>query len=327
MLTRMRAIMMSETGGPEVLKMHEAPTPAAGPGEILVDVHAAGVNFIDIYVRSGVYPSSLPAIPGKEGAGVVTGVGEGIDRFAVGDRVAWAMGSGGAYAEQAVVRADLAVVVPEGVSTDVAAAVMLQGMTAHFLCESILPLDSGDWVLVHAGAGGVGLLLTQLLVRKGLRVITTASTDAKADLSYDAGASEVIDYTVDEVAPAVHDLTAGRGVSVVFDGVGAATFEASLDSLRPRGTLILFGAASGPVKPIDPQILNAKGSLMLTRPSLAHFIATRDELDWRAGEVLAAVESGDLSVRIGHTYGLADAAKAHTDLAGRRSTGKLLLTP
>ncbi len=323
----MRAIVVDQTGGPEVLKLRDVPTPSAGPGELLVDVAAAGVNFIDIYVRTGAYPSALPIRPGKEGSGVVSEVGDGAGGFTAGDRVAWAMGASGAYAEKAVVPASLAVRVPDDIDAHVAAAAMLQGMTAHFLSESIVPLKAGDTALVHAGAGGVGLLLTQLLVRNGVRVLSTTSTQEKADLSRGAGASDVIDYTVQQIAPAVRDLTGGEGVAAVFDGVGAATFEASLDSLRARGTLILFGAASGPVAAFDPQILNGKGSLMLTRPSLAHFIANRAELEWRANDVFDGIRGGSLNVRIGRTYDLADAGVAHDDLAARRSTGKLLLIP
>ncbi|CAN5163249.1 quinone oxidoreductase [soil metagenome] len=322
----MRAIVVSKNGGPEELQLTEVDNPKAGPGQVLVEARACGVNFVDIYLRAGVYPTQLPYVPGNEGAGVITAIGEGVVGFAIGDSVAWTMNDG-SYAEQVAVSAALAVKIPEGLSFDTAAASMAQGMTAHFLAHSIVPLKHEDIVLVHAGAGGVGLLLTQFLVRQGVRVITTASTIDKAELSLGAGAELVINYTVDDVASRVRDYTEGVGVRVAFDGVGAATFDASLDSIRTRGTLVLFGGASGPVPPFDPQILNQKGSLMLTRPSMGDFIAGRAELEWRSGEVLGLAASGELDVRIGNTYDLADAPRAHEDLAGRRTTGKLLLRP
>lgn len=316
--------MIHENGGPEVMRLDEIAVPDPGPGELLVEVAAAGVNFIDTYLRSGTYPTPLPFTLGKEGAGRVLAAGEGVDGFAEGDVVAWAMGDG-AYAEHAIVPARLAVRVPDAVDPKLAAAVMLQGMTAQFLTTAIVPFEEGDTALVHAGAGGVGLLLTQMLTRRGVRVVTTAGSAEKAELSRGAGASDVLDY--DDFATAARDLTGGTGVRAVFDGVGAATFDAGLDALRPRGTFVLFGAASGPVPPLDPQVLNAKGSLLLTRPSLGHFIAERSELEQRASEVLDAVADGWLDVRIGATYPLADAAVAHEDLEGRRTTGKLLLLP
>ncbi len=316
--------MIHENGGPEVMRLDEIAVPDPGPGELLVEVVAAGVNFIDTYLRSGLYPTPLPFTLGKEGAGRVLAAGDGVDGVAEGDLVAWSMGDG-AYAEHAIVPARLVVRVPDGVDPQLAAAVMLQGMTAHFLSTSIVPLEEGDTALVHAGAGGVGLLLTRMLVRRGVRVLTTAGSSEKAELSRGAGAAEVLDY--DDFATAARDLTDGRGVRIVFDGVGAATFDSGLDALQPRGMFVLFGAASGPVPPFDPQVLNAKGSLMLTRPSLGHFIADRAELEQRAGEVLGAVAEGWLDVRIGATYPLADAAVAHEDLEGRRTTGKLLLLP
>lgn len=323
----MKAIVVETTGSPDVLQLRDRPPLNAKPGHVVVDVAAAGVNFIDLYFRSGSYSSPLPFTPGKEGAGTVRTFGEGVGNVDIGQRVAWAMGGSGSYAEETLIPADLIVPVPHGVSFPTAAAVMLQGMTAHYLSESIVALKAGDTVLVHAGAGGVGLLLTQMLARRDIRVITTTSTDEKVELSLKAGASDVINYTLAGVARRINDLTRGSGVDVVFDGVGASTFAAGLDSLRPRGTMVLYGAASGPVPPIDPQLLNSKGSLMLTRPSLTHFIADRAELSWRAKAVLDLVAAGDLDVRIGGTYALADAAQAHRDLAGRRSTGKLLIAP
>ena len=323
----MQAIVVEQTGGPEVLQPQERPTPQPGAGEVLVDVAACGVNFIDIYQRSGLYPMDLPFIAGSEGAGLVREVGDGVTDVSVGDRVAWAGVAGGGYTGQAVVPADRAVPVPEGVDDETAAALMLQGMTAHYLCESTYPVQKGDDVLLYAGAGGVGLLLTQMVVRKGGRVIATTSTDEKAQLARVAGAAEVIDYAQADIAAEVRRITDGAGVAVVYDGIGKSTFEASLDSLRRRGMLVLFGGASGPVPPVDPQVLNNKGSLFLTRPKLADHVADRDELLWRASDVLGAAARGELSVRIGGRYPLAEAARAHEDLAGRRTTGKLLLIP
>ncbi|WP_293785456.1 quinone oxidoreductase [uncultured Aeromicrobium sp.] len=320
------AIVIEQTGGPEVMTWQEVPRPTPRPDELLVEVGAAGVNFIDIYLRTGTYASPLPFTPGKEGAGRVIEVGEQLrDRFAEGDRVAWAMGTGG-YAQFAAVPGALAVRIPDGVTDEQAAAVLLQGMTAHFLTHSIVTLSPDDTVLVHAGAGGVGLLLTQLLTRQGVRVVTTVSTEEKATLSRGAGASEVI-VGYDGFAERVREFTSGAGARVVYDGVGADTFDGSLDALRTRGTLVLFGASSGPVAPVDPQTLNAKGSLVLTRPSLAHFIADRAELEWRASDIFAAVAAGDLHVRIGATYPMPEARRAHEELAGRQTTGKLLLLP
>lgn len=323
----MHAIVVNETGGPEVLRLEEHPTPEPGPGDLCVDVSASGVNFIDIYERSGLYPKETPFIAGAEGAGVVRAVGDGVTGVAVGDHVAWAGVAGGGYASQVLVPESKAVPVPEGVDDESAAALMLQGMTAHYLCESTYPVQRGDDVLVYAGAGGVGLLLTQMVVRKGGRVIATTSTPEKAELARAAGADAVIDYTQEDVPEQVRRLTDGVGVAVAYDGVGQSTFEASLDSLRRRGMLVLFGGSSGPVPPVDPQTLNAKGSLFLTRPKLADHIADREELLWRAGEVLEMAARGDLDVRIGGRYPLGDAGRAHEDLAGRRTTGKLLILP
>ena len=323
----MQAIVVDEQGGPDVLRLRTLPDPEPGAGEILVDVAAAGVNFIDIYQRSGAYPMKTPYVAGSEAAGVVRAIGDGVRDIAVGDHVAWAMVPGAGYTEQAVVPADRAVPVPDGVADETAAALMLQGMTAHYLCESTYSVQKGDDVLLHAAAGGVGLLLTQMVSRKGARVIATTSTAEKADLARGAGAAEVIDYTESDVAAEVRRLTDGAGVAVAYDGVGADTFDASIDSLRPRGMLVLFGASSGKVAPVDPQTLNSKGSLFLTRPTLADYIAERAELLARAEAVLGSAARGELSVRIGGRYPLAEAARAHEDLAGRRTTGKLLLLP
>ncbi len=320
----MRAIRVTSNGGPEVLEVAEVADPRPGPHELLVDVSASGVNFIDTYQRSGVYAMSLPFVPGSEGAGTVAEVGPEVTGFAKGDRVAWAMAPG-SYAERATVPADKAVKVPDALDDRTAAAAMLQGMTAHYLVASTHHVNAGDTALVHAAAGGMGLLLVQLVKARGGNVIGTVSTAAKEELARDAGADEVIRYTEADVVGAVRDLTDDRGVDVVYDGVGKDTFDASLACLRPRGTLALFGAASGPVPPVDPQRLNSAGSVFLTRPTLAHHILNRQELDWRSGEIFEAITGGDLTVRIGGTYALADAGRAHEDLEGRRTTGKLLL--
>jgi NADPH:quinone reductase len=323
----MRAIQVTETGGPEVLRLAELPVPKPGPGQLLVELAAAGVNYLDTYHRSGAYPVPLPFIPGSEGAGTVTAVGPDTGGVAVGDRVAWAT-SFGSYAEQAVVPAEQAVPVPQGVDSETAAGSLLQGMTAHYLTVSVHPVQPGDTVLVHAAAGGMGQLLTQLATARGGRVIGTVSTPEKERLARKAGAADVIRYTeIDDVAGEVRRLTGGDGVAAVYDGVGASTFDASLASLRPRGMLALYGAASGPVPPVDPQRLNSAGSVFLTRPKLADYVATRDELTWRAGEVFDAIQNGSLRISIGGRYPLAEAGRAHEDLQGRRTTGKLLLLP
>ncbi len=323
----MRAIQITETGGPEVLQLAELPDPQPGPGQLVVEVAASGVNYIDTYHRSGAYPMPLPFVPGSEGAGTVTAVGAGADDVAVGDRVAWAT-SLGSYAEQAVVPADQAVPVPDGVDIDIAAGCLLQGMTAHYLAVSVHAVQPGETVLVHAAAGGMGQLLTQLATASGARVIGTVSTPAKERLAREAGAAEVIRYTeIDDLAGEVRRLTGGDGVAAVYDGVGASTFDASLAALRPRGMLALFGAASGPVPPVDPQRLNAAGSVFLTRPKLADYVANREELAWRAGEVFDAIRNGSLRITIGGRYPLAEASRAHQDLQARRTTGKLLLLP
>lgn len=327
-MSLMRATYVTKTGGPEVLEYTEIEAPSAGPGQVLVKVAAAGVNFIDIYLRSGLYPRPLPAVPGSEGAGTVAALGEGVTGLAVGDRVAWADGNTGAYAEYDVVRAERLVHVPGAVDLESAAAAMLQGMTAHYLTNSTWPLKAGETALVHAAAGGMGLLLSQLARAKGARVIGTTSSEDKAKLAREAGADVVINYAeVEDLAAKVRELTDGRGVDVVYDGVGKSTFEASLNSLRKRGLLALYGAASGPVPPFDPQELNRRGSLFLTRPTLADHIVTRDELEWRANDILAAVADGNLKINIGERYPLERAADAHTALAGRATTGKLLLIP
>ncbi len=346
----MRAVRITSTGGPEVLEPVELPDPEPGPGELLVDVAAAGVNYIDTYHRRGTYPVDLPFVPGLEAVGRVAAVGPatgggsadpddgaGPDGtpggFAVGDRVAWATATSGGYAQRAVVPAALAVPVPDGVSDDVAVGALLQGMTAHFLVTDCAPVGPGDTVLVHAAAGGVGLLLTQLATARGARVVATVSTAEKEELARGAGAAEVLrpyspgPGSVDGLAATVRALTGGDGVAVAFDGVGRDTFDASLASLRRRGLLVLYGAASGPVPPVDPQRLNAGGSLYLTRPKLAHYTATRAELVARAAAVYGAVADGSLHVRIGHRYPLEHAADAHVDLEGRRTTGKVLLVP
>jgi NADPH2:quinone reductase len=327
------AVVVEQLGGPEVLTLGERPVPQPGPGQLLVQVAAAGVNFMDVYQCQGLgnYRTDLPFVPGAEGAGTVVAVGGGGGTGlggdtgpAVGDVVAWA-GVGGSYAAQALVPADRAVLVPAGVGAQVAAAVMLQGLTAHYLCVSTYPVQPGDVAVVHAAAGGVGLLLTQMIKRRGGVVIATTSGGAKHELARDAGADHVTDYT--GFLAVVADVTGGRGAQVVYDGVGKATFDDSLAALRPRGTMVLYGAASGAVPPFDPQRLNSGGSLYLTRPTLVHYIADRAELAWRAAEVFGWVADGGLSVRIGGTYPLADAARAHEDLTGRRTTGKLLLIP
>jgi NADPH2:quinone reductase len=323
----MKAIRVLRPGGPEVLALEELPVPVPGPGQVLVRVEAAGVNFIDTYQRSGLYPIQTPFTIGQEGAGAVEAVGDGVTAFAPGDRAAWS-GPMGAYAEVAVLPADRVVKVPDGVTIRQAAAAMLQGMTAHYLVTTVFPLQHGHTCLVHAAAGGVGRLLCQLARLRGARVIATVGADAKAAIAREAGASDVINYRATEnVAHEVRQLTLGRGVDVVFDGVGAATFEASLAALAPRGMLVTFGNASGPVPAFEPLRLSQRGSLFLTRPRLADYIAARAELEQRAGDVLGWVRSGQLVLRIHREYPLAEAAQAHRDLEGRGTTGKLLLVP
>jgi NADPH:quinone reductase len=322
--TTMRAVRVHETGGPEAMRVEEVPVPRPGAGEALVRLEAAGVNFIDVYKRTGLYTVPLPATPGEEGAGTVAAVGDGVTEMRAGDRVAWA-GAGGAYAEYAVVPATKLVPLPAEVSASLGAAVMLQGMTAHYLAASTVPLAEGDRCLVHAAAGGVGLLLVQIAKRRGAFVIGTAGNEEKAELARAAGADEVIVYTRDDFAAETRRITGGRGVRVVYDSVGRTTFLPGLELLRPRGTMVLFGQSSGPVDPVDPQLLNRHGSLFLTRPTLHHYVATREELLWRAGELFAWIAAGELSVRVGAEYDLAEAAEAHRALEGRRTTGKVLL--
>jgi NADPH:quinone reductase len=322
----MRAIVVNQTGGPEVLvHAEEHPDPEPGPGQVVVEAAAAGVNFIDIYRRSGVYKQPLPYVPGSEGAGTVVAVGEGVTDVAVGDRVAWHDAHGGSYAERVAVDADMTVPVPDGTDLVSAAAVMLQGMTAHYLCRSTFEVKQGTVAVVHAAAGGVGLLLTQMIRTRGGTVIATTSGGPKAELAEQAGADYVTGYG--EFGAVVDRVTDGRGADVVYDGVGKDTFDASLAALRPRGLMALFGGSSGQVPPFDPQRLNSGGSLFLTRPTLADYTADRAELLWRAGDVLGAVARGELNVRIGLEYALAHAPQAHEDLAARRTTGKLILIP
>ncbi|MBO0855987.1 MAG: quinone oxidoreductase [Nocardia sp.] len=321
----MRAIQVSEHGGPDVLVPAELDDPVIGPDQLLVATDAAGVNYIDTYIRTGTYPQAVPYIPGSEGSGVVVEIGAHVRDFTVGDRVAWAAAPG-SYAERVAVNAAAAIAVPDAVSAQVAASALLQGMTAHYLIESVYKPEPGETVLIHAGAGGVGLLLTQLAAARGVRVITTVSTDAKEELSREAGADQVLRYG-DDLALRVRDLTDGIGVAAVYDGVGAATFEASLFSLRVRGMLALFGAASGQVPPFDLQRLNPAGSLFVTRPTLAHYTRDRAELTWRAGDVMNAIADGSLRLRVGGEYALAEAAQAHRDLQARKTTGSIVLLP
>lgn len=321
----MQAIQLTATGGPDVLTATDVPEPTPGRGELLVRVAAAGVNYIDTYYRSGAYAAELPHILGQEGTGEVLACGSGVDEFVEGDRVAWCS-TPGSYAEQVVVAANTAVAVPAGVPDDQAASALLQGMTAHYLLTATHHVEQGETVLVHAGAGGVGLLLTQLACTLGATVISTVSTDAKEELARQAGAAHVLRYA-DDLADRVRELTDGDGVAAVYDGVGAATFDASLASLRIRGTLALFGAASGPVPPVDPQRLNSAGSVFLTRPTLVHHLRTRDELLWRSGAIFDAIADGSLTIRIGGSYHLAEAAQAHRDLEARGTTGSLVLLP
>jgi NADPH2:quinone reductase len=321
----MRAIQIKALGGPEVLALTDLPTPEPGPGQVRVRLAGTGVNFIEIYQRIGYYPMTLPYVPGGEGAGTVSAVGPDVIGVAVGDRVA-STNLVGAYAEEALVAADRVLPIPDGVDTETAAAAMLQGMTAHYLLQDSYPVEEGDTVLVHAAAGGMGLLLTQLATRLGATVIGTVSTVEKEELARAAGAAHVIRYTETEVAPEVRRLTGGDGVAVVYDGVGKDTFDASLASLRLRGSLVLYGAASGAVPPFDPQRLQAAGSVFLTRPTLVHHIVTTQELRRRGADLFGWIQNG-LSIRIHDRYPLAEAGRAHTDLASRRTTGKLLLVP
>lgn len=322
----MRAVRLREVGGPEVLRMEEVDTPEQGRGELLVRIEAAGVNYIDTYHRNGTYPLDTPTVLGVEAAGTVEAVGADVVGFAVGDRVAHA-GQRGAYAELQAIPADAAIAIPEGVDTHVAAAAMLQGMTARYLVRDTFPLVEGDTALVHAAAGGVGHLLTQACKLLGARVVATCGTDEKARWVRDLGADQVVVYTQDDFVDAVDRFTDGRGVDVVYDGVGQATFLDGLDCLRRRGMMVLYGQASGPVAPLDPQELNAHGSLFLTRPSLFHYVAERDELERCAGELFQWIADGRFEVRIDRRFPLGEAHEAHRYLEARNTQGKVLLTP
>ena len=323
----MKAIRVNEYGGPEVLSYEDVPDPEPGPGQARVRLAASGVNYIDVYQRTGVYPMDLPFTAGQEGAGEVEAVGEGVEEVSEGDYVAFA-GIPGAYAEYIVAPAER--LVPFNatlVEARVAAAVMLQGMTAHYLTHSTFSLQEGHTALVHAAAGGVGLLLCQIAKLRGATVIGTAGTEEKAELAKGAGAEEVIIYTEQEFVEETNRITNGEGVDVVYDSVGKDTFDGGLDVLKPRGYMVLLGASSGPVPPLDPQVLNQKGGLYLTRPALAHYTATREELLWRAQSLFSWIGQNNLDVRIGGTYKLSEADQAHRDLEGRKTTGKLILIP
>ena len=322
----MNAIQIQNTGGPEVLQLADLPIPVPGPGQVLIRVEAVGVNFIEIYFRKGQYKATMPLVPGSEAAGTVEDLGSGVTGFKPGDLVA-SVGVLGSYAEYALVPAAQLVKVPDGLTPEQAAAAMLQGMTAHYLAHSTYALKSGDTALIHAGAGGVGLLLTQMAAKIGARVITTVSTKEKAELSREAGAAEVILYTEQDFLAEVKRLTGGKGVDVVYDSVGKTTFENSLNCLKPRGLMALFGGSSGPVPPFDLIQLSSKGSLFITRPTLWHYVGTRQELEWRAGEVLNSVKSGELKLRMEHMYPLAEAGRAQAEMEDRKTTGKILLEP
>lgn len=322
----MKAIRFYSSGGPDVLTYEEVDDPVPAAGQALVKVDAIGLNYIDTYHREGLYPVDLPCIPGMEAAGTVAAVGAGVDQVAVGDRVAYA-GVLGAYAELAAVDAGQLVPVADGVELETGAAAMLQGMTAHYLAYSTFPLDSGHTALIHAAAGGVGLLLVQMAKKAGARVIGTVSTEAKEALARGAGADEVIRYTEADFEAETMRLTDGKGVDVVYDSVGKSTFDQGLNVLRPRGYMVLFGQSSGPVPPFDPGLLNAKGSLYLTRPTMLHYASDRHELLRRAGDVFDWIAAGELDLRIGDRFQLSDAAAAHTALQGRKTTGKVLILP
>ncbi len=322
----MKAIRIHTPGGPDALKYEDVPEPTPKPGEAVVKVDAAGLNYIDVYYRAGTYKAELPTTPGMEAGGTVSAVGSGVSEVKVGDKVAYT-GVPGAYAQYAAVPAARLVKLPQGVSTKQGAAAMLQGMTAHYLACSTYALRAGDTCLVHAAAGGVGLLLCQIAKMRGARVIGTVSTEEKAKLAREAGADEVILYTRQEFDTEVKRLTNGKGVQVVYDSVGKTTWDKSLNSLAPRGLIALFGQSSGPIGQIDPQILNQKGSLYLTRPSLGHYTASRDELLQRAGELLGWIRDGKLKLRMEIEFPMKDAAEAHRALEGRRTTGKVLLIP
>jgi NADPH2:quinone reductase len=322
----MKAIQLTQTGGPEVLNLVDIPTPKPKTNEVLVQIKAAGVNFVDIYFREGRYPAQLPLVLGQEAAGVVVETGSDVKQIKTGDRVAYSAAPG-AYAEYAAVPAHLLVKIPEKLDFEQAAAAMLQGMTAHYLCRSTYPLKRGETALIHAAAGGVGLLLVQMAHQIGARIIATVSSEEKAALARSAGADHVVLYTRSDFETETKKITANEGVHVVYDSVGKTTFDKGLNVLRRRGYMVLFGGSSGPVPPLDLILLSQKGSPFVTRPTLADYIATREELEWRAGEVLGMVAEGKLKVRIAHRYPLAQAQQAHRDLQGRKTTGKLLLLP
>jgi NADPH:quinone reductase len=330
MMESMHAIEVAETGGPEVLTYTDKPKPEPGPGQVLLKAEAIGVNFIDTYFRSGLYPREVPFVVGSEVCGTVEAVGDDVAALRVGDRVVTDKALG-AYAEYCLAPADFVAYVPEGVPSDAVASALLKGMTAHYLIKSTYPVQQGDHILVHAGAGGVGLILTQWATSLAARVITTVSTPEKAELSRQAGAVEVLDYPNPEdsegFAAKVRDLTDGRGVNAVYDGVGKTTFDASLASLAVRGTLALFGAASGAVPPVDPQRLNLAGSVFLTRPNLAHYTRSADEFGWRAGEVMDAIATGAITINVSNRYQLQEAEQAHRDLQGRKTVGSIVLVP
>ena len=325
-LAVMKAIQIQTTGGPEVLELAELPIPEPGPGQVLIRVEAVGVNFVEIYFRKGTYKATLPLTPGSEASGTVEKLGPGVTGFEEGDLVA-SVSVLGSYAEYALAPAAQLVKVPARLTPEQAAAAMLQGMTAHYLAYSTYELKAGDTALVHAGAGGVGLLLTQIATRLGAKVITTVSSEEKAELSREAGAKEAILYTEKDFEVEIKRITNGKGVDVVYDSVGKTTFDKSLNCLRPRGMLALFGGSSGPVPLFDLIQLSGKGSLFLTRPSLWHYIATRSELEWRAGKILDWVATGELKLRMEHMYSLGEAAQAQTDMEARKTTGKILLEP
>ena len=321
----MKGIQIERYGGPEVLELGELPDPVPTAGQALVNVRVAGVNYTDVYQRTGRYSGTLPFVPGVEGVGVVERVGAGVTDVRVGDRVGWVMIKGG-YAERVALPAERLVPIPAGIDDRTACALLLQGMTAHYLLRDSYRVSKGDWVLIHAAAGGVGLLAVQIAHLLGARIIGTTSTEEKAALARQAGADEVVLYTKEDFRQAARRITGGEGVSAVYDSVGKTTFDQSLDSLRRRGYMVLFGGSSGPVAPIDPMVLNAKGSLFLTRPTLADYVSTRAELLARAADIFAWVAKGELVVRAEHDYPLADAARAHADLEARKTTGKVLLT-
>ncbi|HWL49289.1 MAG TPA: quinone oxidoreductase [Acidimicrobiia bacterium] len=322
----MKAIVVHALGGPENLVLDDLPDPVPGPGQLLVDVAAAGVNFVDIYHRRGLYDTNLPFTPGMEGAGTVSAIGEGVEGFQIGDRVGWT-DVRGSYAERHVIPADRAVPIPDGLDAKTVAAALLQGLTAHYLATDTFPLGDGHKCLIHAGAGGVGLLLTQIAKMLGAEVFTTVGSADKAELSREAGSDHVIVYEDADFKEAVEEVAGPKPLDVVYDGVGAVTFLTGLDLLRPRGMMVTFGNASGPVPEIAPLLLSQKGSLFLTRPTMAHYLQTRDELLARCDDLFSWIQSGELVVRISHEYPLSDAPDAHRALEGRQTTGKVLLDP